>query len=91
MVEPDQAPSMLQVENLKRKIEQQKNIIKKYKHLAKVVHEAETWEFGIYDEFPDDNWIALSQKSYEEIMHALSELDELQPWKSTIEKRLGRR
>lgn len=77
-------------EYLQKTIERQKQLIKKYKNLAKAVHEAETWEFTIYDELPDDHWIAISKQSYEEMMKALSELDELQPWKTTIEKRLGR-
>lgn len=80
----------LRINQLTKKIEELEKTNKKYKQLAKVVHQAETWEFGIYDDIPDDSWIAINLEDYEKIMDSLSELDELEPWKTTIEKRIGR-
>ncbi|VEF46595.1 Uncharacterised protein [Bacillus freudenreichii] len=80
---------VLQVKELSRKVEQQEKLIEKYRSLAKVVQEAEIWDYSIYDEVPDDTWVALDQTGYEKMKQALSELDELQPWKTSIEKRLG--
>lgn len=81
---------ILQIKQLTKKIAKQEKLIKKYKQLAKMVQEAETWEFHIYDQIPDDTWIALDQEDYEEMMKVLSQLDEMQPWKKTLEKRKGR-
>ncbi|RST77195.1 hypothetical protein D4T97_001475 [Siminovitchia acidinfaciens] len=80
---------VLQVKELSRKVEQQEKLIEKYRILAKVVQEAEIWDYSIYDEVPDDTWVALDQTGYERMKQVLSELDELQPWKTSIEKRLG--
>jgi len=81
---------LIKVENLERKVERQEKLIEKYKFFAKSVQEAEVWEYGIYDEIPDDTWIALDHQDYMEIMKALSDVDKIQPWKSTLERRLGR-
>lgn len=78
------------IKELTEKNERQSKLIEKYRLLARIVHQAETWEYSIYDEVPDDTWIALDQQDYEKMKQALAELDELQPWKTTIEKRLGR-
>ena len=81
---------LVKVENLERKVEQQEKLIEKYKYFAKRVQDAEVWEYAIYEEIPDDTWIAVDHKNYMEIMKALSDVDKLQPWKSTLERRLGR-
>ncbi|WP_240374122.1 hypothetical protein [Bacillus piscicola] len=78
----------LQLEKLTRKVEYQEKLIEKYKHLTACIYESETWDYSIYDEIPDDTWIALDKKDHEKIMKSLSELDEIRPWKSPIERRL---
>ncbi|SDI25921.1 hypothetical protein SAMN05192534_1295 [Alteribacillus persepolensis] len=81
----------LQLEELTRKVKIQDKMIEKYKYFVNVVYESETWEYSIYDEIPDDTWIALDKRDYEKIMQALAELDEIRPWKMPLEKRLGGR
>lgn len=77
------------IKDLTQKNERQSKLIEKYRHLVKIVQQAEIWEYSIYDEVPDDTWVALDQQDYEKMKQALAELDELHPWKTTIEKRLG--
>lgn len=79
-----------QMTELYKKVERQEEKLKKYQSLASIVQEADVWEYSIYNEIPDDSWVALDRRDYMKILQALSELDELRPWKSTIEKRLGR-
>lgn len=80
---------LLKVKKLERKIERQEKLIEKYKYFAKRVQDAEVWEYAIYDEIPDDTWIALDHENYIDIMKALADVDKLQPWKSTLERRMG--
>lgn len=82
---------MLEINSLRKRIEKLEDSLNKYRHLAKTVQSAETLEFDIYEQELDDTWIAVSKDDYENMMKALAELDELEPWKMTLEKRLGRR
>lgn len=76
------------ISELKKENEQLKATMAKYRRLAKVVQEADFWDFSLYETVPDDTWVAIDRRDYQKILAMLGQLDETRPWESTIEKRL---
>ncbi|WP_394232043.1 hypothetical protein [Niallia oryzisoli] len=62
--------------------------LSKYKSLASAVIDAEFWDYSVYEELPDDSWVAIDRKDYDRIMQCIHQIDQIKPWKSSMEKRL---
>lgn len=62
--------------------------LSKYQKLASVVTDAEVWDYFVYDEIPDENWLAIDRKDYDLMLQYVHQLDQYKPWKSSMEKRL---
>ena len=69
-------------------IDRLKAELNKYQKLASVVIDAEVWDYSVYEEIPNENWIAIDRKDYDLILQYVHQLDQCKPWKSSMEKRL---
>lgn len=65
-----------------------KKELSKYEHLASAVIKAEFWDYSVYEEQPDDSWVAIDRKDYDRILQSIHFIDQVKPWKSSMEKRL---
>lgn len=65
-----------------------KKELSKYENLASAVIHAEFWDYAVYEELPDDGWVAIDRKDYDRIMQCIHQFDQIKPWKSSMEKRL---
>jgi len=73
---------------LLQEIKRLKEELSQYEQLTSVVLEAEVWDYSVYEEIPDDNWLAIDRSAYEQIMQHIHGLVRIKPWKSSMEKRL---
>lgn len=73
---------------LLKEIQLLKEEISKYENLASAVLGAEVWDYSVYEEIPDDHWLAIDRQHYELIKQNMHGLVRLKPWKSSMEKRL---
>ncbi|WP_338448164.1 hypothetical protein R4Z09_18200 [Niallia oryzisoli] len=65
-----------------------KEELSKYENLTSALLGAEVWDYSVYEEIPDDNWLAIDRQDYELIMKHIHGLVRMKPWKSSMEKRL---
>lgn len=57
--------------------------------LAEVVRQASVWDHVVYDETPDDQWLAIDREDYSLILDTLATVDAWDPWGQPLERRLG--
>ncbi|KAA9026984.1 hypothetical protein [Niallia endozanthoxylica] len=73
---------------LLQEIQALKEELSKYEQLTSAVLGAEVWDYSIYEEIPDDDWLAIDRQDFEQIMQHIHGLVRMKPWKSSMEKRL---
>jgi hypothetical protein len=63
--------------------------IERFEDLADAVRQATVWDYSVYEEVPDDRWLAIDRDHYERMVDALASVDSWHPWSQPLERRLG--
>jgi hypothetical protein len=61
----------------------------KFEALADAVQRASIRDHNVYNEIPDEEWLAIDRDDTAAILAALAEIDRWKPWGTVMERRLG--
>lgn len=82
----------MEAKSKEQQLQDEINLLKaelsKYQKLASTLIDAEIWDYSVYEEIPDEKWVAIDRNDYDLILQYLHQLDQCKPWKSSMEKRL---
>lgn len=78
-----------ETERLLRRVRTLSDAVERFQHLAETVREATVWDYTVYDDVPDERWLAIDRDHYEKVVDALAGVDSWEPWNRSLERRLG--
>ena len=77
-----------EVTELRRQLARAERGLRGLNELTEAVRRTQMWDFAVYDEIPDDEWLAVDRERYEDIIHLTTQFDRWNPWRTVIERRL---
>lgn len=87
---PDgQAERLLAEENayLREQVRRLRRRVADYEELARTIERAETWDYTLYDQLPDDRWVAIDRRDLWAVLQRLASVDRWAPWRGRLEAR----
>jgi hypothetical protein len=73
----------------RRRVRELQERVDKLERLAEEVRRSTVWDYSVYDDVPDERWLAIDRDHYEQIIDALAAVDSWRPWERPFERRLG--
>ncbi len=63
--------------------------VDRLQELAEVAQQLHVWDHRVYDQTPDDQWLAIDRDDHSRLVDALARVDSWEPWAQPLERRLG--
>jgi hypothetical protein len=76
-------------EHARRRLRALQDRVDKLEQLADTVRQSTVWDYSVYDDVPDERWLAIDRDHYDQIIQALAAVDSWRPWERPLERRLG--
>lgn len=77
-----------ELRDLRRRLERAERRIGELEAVPDAVRRAQVWDFALYDEVPDADWLAVDRERYTDVLHAITMFARWKPWRTVIARRL---
>lgn len=79
-----------ELRDLRRRLERAERRIGELEAVADAVRRAQVWDFAVYEEVPDADWLAVDRERYQDVVDTMTRSGRWRPWRTVIERRLER-
>lgn len=83
------ADARREIDRLRQKVRRLERSIARYESLAEAAQRARIWDYAVYEQVPNDEWLAIDREDCERMVRALGQTDRWRPWRVLLERRLG--